>query len=215
MDDKISRTNTLRLSLQTIPVEILQRILTFLDVEDLKSVCATSHHFANVFKESTLLRYRAALIEAGMVDISDSTTSSTLTIPAKLALLEQRQDSWHNLKLLSSVQCQVKTTFLTSSIYDFSNGVFVLGECRLTMSMDMFRDSVALRFLDLSLLGSLCNEHDDSSATCQHNASTLWQRLEVDKERIVDFGLALREHDLVALITEKPSSNGYVTIFPE
>jgi hypothetical protein len=94
--------------------------------------------------------------------------------------------------------------------------VYVLGERRTS-----YRDTGAVRFLDLS---AVCAEGEavrkvvearglhfgkNMKATVSHN----WPSVKVaNEECIVDFGLSLREHDLIALITETPSQDGCVAL---
>ena len=197
------------LTLQDIPQEVLLKVLTFLDVEDIISFSSLNRHFRDVYQNATLIVYRAALLEAGMIDISDSSTSPTVTIPEKPALLKQRRESWRTLQMLYQYSekvaqnvapsLRVQLNFRSSSIYDFSCGVYVLGQERTS-----HRDTQFIRYLDLTTARAEGGEIN----TGRVQLLRMWPSVQVSKEeRIVDFGLALREHDLIALITEAPSSD--------
>lgn len=227
-NDEPTTTNPSVFMLEVIPQEILLKILTYLDVEDLIAISALNRYFRNVYQDATLLVYRAALLEGGMMDASDSSTSLSFTIPSKLDLLKQRRESWRTLRMLYhydvgttklNVPLHVRLNFHTSSIYDFSCGVYVLGESR---QGSWRRDSAAVRFLDLStvcaegeVIHRALNEKRGYTLDRERRTAIVhaWPRVEVDpQERIVDFGLALREHDLIALITETTSADGYVDL---
>jgi hypothetical protein len=158
MTDNLNNTSTsglLRLNFQDIPQEVLLKILTFLDVEALIAFSSLSRYFRDVYQQATLIVYRAALLEAGMMDISDASTSLSFNIPSKLALLKQRREVWRTLQMMYrygprarenvAQPLYVRIDFSTLSIYDFSAGVYVLGERRTP-----YQDIGAIRFLDLS-----------------------------------------------------------------
>ena len=204
-------------SFDTLPFEVLRHILILVGLEDLLSVSSVNRRLRDVFENSLLLVYRAALLEAGMVDLSDSSTSASFTIPVKLKALKQRQEHWRTLqhvyqydsKLDTNVMppVKVKLNFETTSFYDLSSGVYFLGE---RQSLHSAVDAV--RFLDLpmacavgeSIRRGMSESHDNNPGRDRRiTVDYDWQRIEgIKGECIVDFGLWPREHDLVALVSE-------------
>ena len=80
-------------SFQDIPPDILLRIFTFLDVEGILSFSSSNRYLRELYQNSVLIAYREALLEAGMIDISDASTSPSFTIREKLTLLKDRKST--------------------------------------------------------------------------------------------------------------------------
>ena len=75
-------------SIQDIPPDVLLRILTFLDVEGILSLSSSNRCLRELYQNSILIAYRVALLEAGMIDISNASTSPSFTMREKLSLLK-------------------------------------------------------------------------------------------------------------------------------
>ena len=201
-------------SFQDIPPDILLRIFTFLDVEGILSFSSSNRYLRELYQNSILIAYREALFEAGMIDISDASTSPSFTIREKLTLLKQRQESWRTLRMRTCYNeevgrdmpspTRVRLNFKSSRMYDLSCGVYVRGGDEGSAGVQ------SIRILDL-----YAAQAEGNRAKIAGQLSLDWASIRVGKdESIIDFGLALREHDLVILITEKRTPGGYVSLFP-
>ncbi|KAG6888854.1 hypothetical protein C0995_005275 [Termitomyces sp. Mi166 len=126
-----------------LPLEILFRILPFLDLSDLISVSLTHSHLHNLIKTSPSLQFRLAAHVAGV-----KANSFTNHVPVeRLTALKRLEQGWLNLDI------------------DFRRTIPV-----------------------------------------QHHASgdqVKWSKVKVGRQ-IVDFGLAIHEHDLIAVLTLSP-----------
>jgi hypothetical protein len=149
-----------------------------------------------------------------MMVISDASTSLSFNISSKLALLKQRREAWQALQTVyrfdqearedGSRSLYVRIDFGESSIYDFSASLYMLGEQQTSFSVPAQSDLSTVRsqyeVMRTRARGLLLMAFD-------------WPSVKVaNEEWIVDFGVSLREHDLIALITETPSQEGCVAL---
>ncbi|KAF9074215.1 hypothetical protein BDP27DRAFT_1317499 [Rhodocollybia butyracea] len=115
--------------------------------------------------------------------------NSHLSYSEKLRLLQQREESFNNC--IPDFQIQVPLPFNPGSVYDLSGDVYLLG--------DNTRQS--LQYLRLP------NTPDQTPQ---------WSRLHSGDKYIVDFGVNLQEHDLIALVTaevrERSGSSSVLSI---
>jgi len=159
-----------------LPAELLVQILSFLPSSDiLSSGLLVNRYLHNLIKESSLLQYHIETKHAGVED----NPQSTMVTAERLEALRRSQYAWANFFVGKRVNLPVRHR--SSGLYDLSAGVYVLGELG-DGSADY--PTPALRYTNL----------------CTDQGNKPWARISVDRN-IIDFGLAIREHDLIALVT--------------
>jgi hypothetical protein len=102
----------------------------------------------------------------------------------RLDMLHRREQAWRTLAPQRKRTLDVP--FLPSSLYDFTGGAFVLGQRKdpgSRMSTQAFSSVVM---------------HEAESAG--DNSETVWKTVRLEDD-VVDFGLAVLEHDLNAALT--------------
>lgn len=170
--------------LLNLPTELLEQILGWVPTSDLPS-CALAHYYLNqIVRRSALLRYKFALLRAGAENSVNLNPKENVSYHERLKLLNRRESAWSNLKPASSRH--VPTGFAAGGLYDLCDGVYVL------------QDRHRHRLLYLPLQNLTWAEEPK------------WVLLETnDDERLmIDFGMSIHEHDLIAIITSfvNPSS---------
>lgn len=165
-----------------LPVEIALKIFSYLDVGDLLTIGALNKSSHDVIRSSSLIQYLSCLQTTGQQD-----ESALFDTHNKLERLRGHEQAWGSLDLGEPVTVQV--THRPSNVYDLSGGVYVLGDRHLPRQS---RTTTALRYVDLSAPGLRSFGEEFRS----------WPRLALGVN-IVDFGLALTEHDLLAAITSE------------
>lgn len=178
------------LTLKDLPDEIIVKILHFLFTDDafqstdqFKVICKADPLLEEICVGNPLLRYQLALNALGMVD-----GDSNLDAASKLEQLNRREHAWRSLSLDNCRRTQVRIPFRASHIYDLSAGVYLLGECK---TEGHLRDTHTLRVLDLRQVG-------ESGVP-----PLVWPEVKVDAE-IVDIAFCLHEHDLLAVVGQRP-----------
>lgn len=161
--------------LQDLPVELILRILSFLNLPGLIATRSTSRLFYQIIDTSVLLQYIMSMQAYGVEDNAES----TLNVAERLDRLRKHEDAWSNLKIAFTKTIDVHNP--TSGIYDLTSGVYLLGEG----SRYHRRLTTAVHWLQLP--SSL---HEEPK----------WNKIDVGA-KIVDIGLAIREHDLIAVVT--------------
>ncbi|KAL1721561.1 hypothetical protein EV715DRAFT_288303 [Schizophyllum commune] len=159
------------LQLLDLPVELLIRVMFYLDMQSLKAVARVNRQLA-VVASAPVLKKHYAMITTGMRDASDS------TVPPDDVLdeLNAYEYAWRHYKPLCSVTCSVPRN--TVGLYELSGGYMFLGAA----------GRRALHYMPLPM---------PSHPTPQ------WSLLTIG-ENIVDFALALYEHNLVVAVTSHP-----------
>jgi hypothetical protein len=109
-----------------------------------------------------------------------------LSYPDRLRMLEQRERTWAMLDFRKSTQ--VCVPFKSTGIYDFTGGAFLLGTRRDSASR---RPTVGYSYIFLPSLSD--------SDNAQHQALE-WRGVNLGIQ-ILDVGLAVHEHDLIAALT--------------
>lgn len=154
-----------------LPSEVIECILIHVHPRDLPACCLVNHFLHEVATNSIFIQYIIALYTASAV----GNPNSSLSIVERRERLKVREESWYNLAPTSrhTIKC---SGFSTGGLYDLSNGIYVLGDVSRTL----------LHYVYLS----------DTSSVAK------WHRFDPkDSRRIVDFGLSINEHDLIAVIT--------------
>ncbi|KAJ7701780.1 hypothetical protein B0H17DRAFT_976205 [Mycena rosella] len=179
-----------------VPPELLIHILSFLPTESL-SACRNSSRFLNeCINDSVELQYLIARTAAGVTDHP----SAPHPITDRLTMLHARENAFK--QATPSWVRSIAVPFPTSGLYEVSAGFFFLGE----------EDRQALRYVELP------------SEPAPPGAPPLeWGRIPISdpQAKIIDFGLAIAEHDLVVVATFTPTGRitqgipeGLITLEP-
>ena len=169
------------MSYLALPIELLIRVFSFLDLQDLLRLDVVDRLHHDLIRQTPALVYRTRLLELGLRD-----ESSHHNLTEKLRLLDKRCNSLIDIDGLHQVR--VKVAHQPSNIYDLSSGVYILGD---SLNPHTPRTTKALRCLDLSSVATGPSIHDH-----------VWPHFTMGAS-IVDIGLALQEHNLLAAITRQ------------
>lgn len=173
-----SGLTTLRFAMMLLdlPPELLVHILLGLPPNDIvSSAQLVNRYLHNLIQESSPLQYHIETKYAGVED----NPQSTMVAAERLDVLRRSQHAWSDFVVGKRVNLPVRHR--SSGLYDLTAGVYVLGE--LGDNNENY-PTPALRYTNL---------HVDQG-------NKPWARISVGRN-IIDFGLAIREHDLIALVT--------------
>jgi hypothetical protein len=165
-------------SLLHIPPELISTILLYLSPHDILSCRRTCRTLYDLCNDS---RWRY-LIQTERSAVSDDIRPGPC-YPERLRILKKREEAWEMLAFRRSVQ--VSVPFESTGIYDFTGGAFLLGTRLYTASR---RPTVGYSYV---CLPSLSDAKDQKSE---------WKGLSFGIQ-ILDVGLAVHEHDLIAALT--------------
>lgn len=171
------------LSLLDIPPELIVSIILYLSPHDIISCQRTCRKLCDVCND-TALRYLVQMERSG---VSDDLRPG-ISYPDRLLLL-QRREAWANLDFHKNVQ--VTVPFESTGIYDFTGGAFLLGTRLHSTSR---RPTIGYSYVTLPSLTSTTED-----------PKLKWRGLSVGIQ-ILDVGLAVHEHDLIAALTACVSS---------
>lgn len=161
-----------------LPIEITLQILLSLDIHDLLTFASLNRFLHALTTSDIRIRHRLECFAANVVD------NPNLQRPAheRVALLKRREDAWRTLTIQRRISVPIEHN--STGIYDLTGGVYFVGE-----RLNSGHFSALTRKLRWIRLPSA---KDDVDAEIQ------WNTIDVDKP-ISDLGLALDEHDLVAV----------------
>jgi F-box domain len=171
-------------SLLDIPSELIGYILSYLSAHDIISCQCTCRTLYYLVCNNTSLRYLVQMERFGVTD----DMNPGLSYPERLNLLEKREEAWKMLDFRRSVQITVP--FHSTSIYDFTGGAFLLGTRLYGTS---HRPTAGYSYMPLPSLSDPPDQRLD------------WVKLDLGVQ-ILDVGLAVHEHDLIAALTVCVSS---------
>ena len=163
-----------------IPPELIIRTLQYLSPEDIISCRRTCRTMYNICNEP-YLRYLVQMERCGVND----DLRPGLCYPDRLHILERREKAWEMLDFRKSVQ--VCMPFDSTGIYDFTGGAFLLGTRRNNSSR---RPTIGYSYVSLPTF----SEEKENQREVQ------WMELNLGIQ-ILDVGLAVHEHDLIAALT--------------
>lgn len=188
------------LHLLDLPSELITHVLSSLPLNSLLSATSTCKALHSLPKTSASLQYTLLLARSGFSDLPSVPLSSA--VPAeRLARLNGHIEAWRELREKAWASVSLRPRW-SSGIYDLSGGVYFLGERG--AGAGRLRTTQALRWMRLPR-GS--GEGED-----KHLQAPSWNRISVDED-IVDIGVSVREHDLVAIVTSyAPPSHCSCTI---
>ena len=165
------------MSLFHIPPELMTRILLYLSPHDIIS-CARTCRMLYDMCSVPVLRY---LVQMERCAVGDDMCPG-LGYLDRLQILEKREEAWAMLNFRGSVQ--VSVPFDASNIYDLTGGAFLQGNIFDCTS----QRPTGYTFVSLP---SLFDPQDQKSE---------WKSLNLETQ-ILEFGLAVHEHDLIAILT--------------
>ncbi|TFK53869.1 hypothetical protein OE88DRAFT_1625482 [Heliocybe sulcata] len=180
-------TLAVQLQLLDLPAELLHRCLFFLDVLDLLNCRQINRLFNNIIQQSAALQYTIELFAA----CAEDNPSCALHVSEKLERLRRRQDSWSRFVRHRTLSVDVQHAM--SGMYDFTGGVYILGEAGMETSFS----TIALKYICLPSL-------DDLEAGKESNLP--WHSMELTNA-ILDTGTAIEEHDLIAPVGQRTANN--------
>ena len=166
------------MSLLRFPPELMTHIFLYLSPFDIISCGRTCRMLYDLCNDSTL-RY---LVQMERCAVSDD-ISPGLSYPERLRILEKREEAWAMLDFRRSVK--VFIPFNPSSRYEFTGGTFLLGT---TLDCESRDYTVGYSYVTLPSLS------DAQDQNLEWKLCTL-------QTQILDVGLAVDEHDLIAAVT--------------
>lgn len=161
-----------------IPPEVISCILLYLSPYDIIScqrTCRTLYDLCN----DSLLRY---LVQMERSAVSDDIRPG-LPYPDRLRILKDREEAWTMLDFRRTVH--VTVPFNSTGIYDFTGGAFLLGTRLYSASR---RPTVGYSYFSLPSLSDIKDQK------LEWNGPSLGIQ-------ILDVGMAVQEHDLIAALT--------------
>ena len=168
-------------SLLHIPPELISIILQYLSVHDILSCRHTCRALYELCNDSRW----SYLVQMERYAVTDDTCPAGLCYPDRLRILKKREEAWEVLDFRRTVQ--VSVPFESTGIYDFTGGAFLLGTILYSTSR---RPTVVYSYLPLPSLA----ESDAQDQKLE------WKGLSLGIQ-ILDVGLAVHEHDLMAALT--------------
>jgi hypothetical protein len=161
-----------------LPPELLIRILSFLNLSDLSTCLDVNLLFRTLIRQSVLLQYLIAREAAGV----DDNPNCKLDIATRLQRLNKREYAWSRFE--PNFHSSVEVLHHPSGIYDLTGGVYLLGDGDGPRPVTKGLNYVVL----------------PSTETGMPSKELQWSRISVGRN-IVDVGLGLQEHDLIAIVT--------------
>ncbi|KAJ8472392.1 hypothetical protein ONZ51_g8540 [Trametes cubensis] len=170
------------MSLLDLPDELLVFIASALDFEDILRLQQVCTRLRGVVKSDSALQYALELRVAGMMD----NPASRLVPGERLRILRAKEEAWRLLDL--SDRRSIALNHNPSGIYDLTGGTLLLGERRHSENLT---GTDAVHTINLHSAFSHAEEQDTRA---------LWSNIDLGKQ-VIDVGLAIQEHDLIALVT--------------
>lgn len=166
--------------LLTLPPELLLKVIHLLPTSDVQHLQLTCKHLRSIVEFSGFHTYAKQLHLSGVHDDFPPGFSYF----ERLKALKQRDENWASLRPRSIARMNIP--FHASGIYDLTGGVFLLGYKGDTPS------STSTRGFHYTMLPTI-----DSDSGSHSQA---WPGVEFESE-VIDVGLAIPEHDLIAVVT--------------
>jgi hypothetical protein len=160
-------------------VEIFLEVHHLTDLLACKLVCRTFHQ---VFKDSTRLEYRIALERAGMINNS----CCNLPTNTRIKMLRERERAWGHFDW-KSFTTDIGVPQPSSPLHEVTSNAAVLG----LMHTHIPGESVTTRGFQSAEL-----------ASTGEGVSADWNMVDMGED-ILDFGVAIEEHDLLAYVTKQ------------
>ncbi|KAI0674135.1 hypothetical protein C8Q78DRAFT_1184113 [Trametes maxima] len=173
------------MSLLRLPDELLLQIAAQLDFHQLFSLQEVCARLCDVIRSDAALQYAIELRVAGMID----NPASHLVPGERFRILRAKENAWRAFDLSDKVSLPLRHQ--PSGIYDLTGGTFLLGERRFS---DQSSTTDAVNLIRLHSVFPEGPEH------AERDPSTYWSKIDL-KKQVIDVGLAVQEHDLIAVVT--------------
>ncbi|KAA1474117.1 hypothetical protein DENSPDRAFT_313633 [Dentipellis sp. KUC8613] len=178
--------------LANLPPELLIKVFSNLFFRDILHCQACCQQFRTLVEQSGQLQY---IIQADTSGVDEGSLSGS-SFGDRLRVLQRREQGWHDFKYRATVS--VPVNFFSSGIYDLTGGAFLLGT---RPSFGSPRTTSGFSYLPLPSL--------DADGRCPGPEAINWKHVDLG-EQIIDVGLAVREHDLIAVLTSRLDTDGEV-----
>ncbi|KAG6846827.1 hypothetical protein H0H93_011541, partial [Arthromyces matolae] len=160
--------------LQNLPYEIIIQILSYIDFLDALAISSVNILLRSCLSHSQLLQYR---FKSQLASIQNN-SFYTLDFHERLKVLKNSEDSWANLRI--DFQKELPIQHSPFGIYDLTGGIYLMGD----------ENQKAVHYCRLP---------------SKESDSVEWTKISIDDgSSIVDVGLAIYEHDLIAVVTTTP-----------
>ena len=166
------------MSLLQIPSELMVRILLFLSPLDIISCGRTCRTLYDLCSDSIL----CYLVQMERCAVRDG-MSPGLSYPERLRILKHREEAWKVLDFRKFFHPSVP--FESTGLYDYTGGALFLSRKHHYANRDT---TMGYSYI---ILPSLSNPQDQRLE---------WKEFDLEAE-MLDFGLAVHEHDLIAVLT--------------
>ncbi|KAI0353408.1 hypothetical protein OH77DRAFT_1427483 [Trametes cingulata] len=170
------------MGLLDLPDELLAHIASNLQFHDLLTIQQVCARWRDIVKSNAALQYHIELRVAGMVD----NPPSRLVPGERLRVLRAKEEAWRTLDLTDKRSLMLGHR--PSGIYDLTGGTLLLGERRVA---EGFSGTDAVHTINL---------HSAFAESGPRAPPTLWSNIDLGKQ-VIDVGLAIQEHDLIAVVT--------------
>ncbi|KAJ7779778.1 hypothetical protein B0H16DRAFT_1878445 [Mycena metata] len=174
---------SLRLQFLDLPPELILQCLAHLPFTDLSSCLkCSSRRIRAIIMGSVLIKYRAEQEGAG-VEENLILTSNSVILDC-LRSLQSQESNW--LDFTPTSRHVVSVDFEATGLYDLTSSIFLVGDTADPMT---------------SLCTAIRYMHTPPAPD-----EPQWSRIDAG-QCIIDFGTALEEHDLIAMVTDTPHAN--------
>ena len=156
------------------PPELVERVLSFLSAKDIFSSLLTCKALHRVVDSSPILQL---ILETNLAGVNDNPYSE-LSITERLQRLRLREKNWNSFTF--GARSKIPIEHNASTIYEVEANRYFLG--------------------DASHFGKTSTVAMNSVYLPESSEKKVWNRVDVGRT-IIDIGLALEEHDLLAIVT--------------
>ncbi|KAJ7152096.1 hypothetical protein C8R46DRAFT_1042963 [Mycena filopes] len=165
-----------------LPPELILSCLANLPRVDIDSCVKCGNRLLHgIIASSVLLRYLREQELAGVEE--NPSLPWALGISERLAKLKERETAWQNFSGLSTHS--IALDFVPTGIYELGSDIFLVGN----PADPLTRMSTGVKYVNTS--------------PASNSTPSEWGEVKADKP-VIDFGTALEEHDLLAMVTYTP-----------
>jgi hypothetical protein len=186
IDSSLSRSA----NLLDLPEDLLIRILHHLPLATLISCLSTCRNLNNVITQSTLLQYTMALECHGLTNNPDR--NCLLSLAERLRLLRAREEAWRWFNINFVEQIDVEHS--SSLILELTGGVCVLGDS--VTRETIIAPDLSTTWNTKALMSVVLPTEEGAPSERTWNKITGNPGID-----ILDIGVAIQEHNLIALVT--------------
>lgn len=178
------------MDLLSLPSELIILILAYLKSRDILAFSICCRFTRAVVVKSDVLLYLMAM-EATGLETSHHSSLQKMSVKDRLRYIERREEIWRGLQLPATRHWTIPVKE-HSHVHSLSSGLYILGESSPNTQSSRI---VGLRYLELPKCGHYQGGQN----------SLRWTDVPLDGE-VLNVGLSLEEHDLIAALTASISS---------